>query len=189
MLILAAEKIATRVATHLGALKDNVRPHLRNPGGVFDQSMLLDKHVKSLTRTCFFHLRNIAKLWSIISHSELEMSVHAFISSRLDYCNSLFTCLNKTSIDKLQLVHNAAARLLTRSKKSCHITPILASLHWLPVHYRIHFKVLTFTFRAIHGQAPTYITELIHPYTSTRSLRSADQHLLDPLKTKFKKKG
>ena len=117
------------------------------------------------------------------------MSVHAFISSRLDYCNSLFTCLNKTSIDKLQLVHNAAARLLTRSKKSCHITPILASLHWLPVHYRIHFKVLTFTFRAIHGQAPIYITELIHPYTSTRSLRSADQHLLDPPKTNLKTKG
>ena len=111
------------------------------------------------------------------------------ISSRLDYCNSLFTCLNKTSIDKLQLVHNAAARLLTRSKKSCHITPILASLHWLPVHYRIHFKVLTFTFRAIHGQAPTYITELIHPYTSSRSLRSADQHLLDPPKTRLKTKG
>ena len=103
--------------------------------------------------------------------------------------NSLFTCLNKSSIDKLQLVHNAAARLLTRSKKSCHITPILASLHWLPIQYRIHFKVLTFTFKALHGQAPAYITELIHPYTNNRSLRSADQHLLVVPRTKLKTKG
>ena len=156
---------------------------------VFDQSMHLDNHVKSLTRTCFFHLRNIAKLRSIISHSELEMAVHAFISSRLDYCNSIFTCLNKTSVDKLQMVHNAAARLLTRSKKSCHITPILASLHWLPVHYRIHFKVLTFTYRAIHGPAPTYISEMIRSPPTTRSLRSADKHLLDVPWTNLVTKG
>ena len=103
------------------------------------------------------------------------MSVDAFITSRLDYCNSLFTCLNKSSVDQLQLVQNAAARLLTRAKKSCHITPILASLHWLPVQLRIHFKVLVVTFR---GQAPAYISDLIRPHSSSRSLRSSDQELL-----------
>ena len=117
------------------------------------------------------------------------MSVHAFISSRLDYCKSLFTCLNKTSIDKLLLVHNAAARLLTRSRKSCQITPILASLHWLPVHHRIHFKVLTFAFRVIHGQALIYISEIIHPNPTTRSLRSTDQHLLEVPWTNLVTKG
>ena len=95
VMIVAAEKTATKVASFMGSLKENIRPHLRNLGVIFDQSMHLDNHVKSLTRTCFFHLRNIAKLRSIISHSELELSVHAFISSRLDCCNSLFTCLSK----------------------------------------------------------------------------------------------
>lgn len=181
--------MATRVVSHLGALKNYVRPHLKNLGVVFDQSLHLDKHVKSLTRTCFYHLRNIAKLRFIISRTELEMAVHAFISSRLDYCNSLFTCLNKSSINQLQTVHNAAARLLTRSKKSCHITPVLASLHWLPVHFRIQFKVLTVTFRALHGQAPPYISDLIFPYSSGRSLRSSDRHLLAVPRSRLKTKG
>ena len=76
-----------------------------------------------------------------------------------------------------------------RILQSCHITPILASLHWLPVQYRIHFKVLTFTFKALHGQAPAYITEIIHPYSNPRSLRSADQHLLVVPRTRLKTKG
>ena len=79
----------------------------------FDQSMSFEAHVKMLTKSCFFHLRNIAKLWSVVSRNEMEMLIHAFISSRLDYCNSLFTCLNKSSIQRLQTVQNAAARLLT----------------------------------------------------------------------------
>ena len=189
VLIVAADQTASKVASFMGSLQANIRPHIRNLGVIFDQSMHLDNHVKSLTRTCFYHLRNIAKLRSIISHSELELSIHAFISSRLDYCNSLFTCLNKTSINKLQLVQNAAARLLTRSKKSCHITPILVSLHWLPIQYRIHFKVLTLTFKALHNQAPAYITELIKPYCNTRPLRSADHHLLVVPRTKLKTRG
>lgn len=189
VLIIASDNIASRVANHMGSLTGNIRPFLRNLGVFFDQSMHLDKHVKSLTRSCFFHLRNIAKLRSIVSHAELEMSVHAFISSRLDYCNSLFTCLNKSSVDQLQLVQNAAARLLTRSKKSCHITPILASLHWLPVHLRIHFKVLVFTHRALHGLTPAYISDLLQPYSASRSLRSSDQVLLAVPRTRLKTKG
>lgn len=189
VLIIASDCVAARVADHMGSLKRNVRSDIRNLGVNFDQSMHLDKHVKSLTRSCFFHLRNIAKLRSIVSHTELEMSVHAFISSRLDYCNSLFTCLNKSSVDRLQLVQNAAARLLTRSKKSCHITPILASLHWLPVDFRIQYKVLVFTFKALHGLAPGYLCELILPYTTSRSLRSSDQGLLVEPRTRLKTKG
>ena len=97
--------------------------------------------------------------------------------------------MNKSSVDRLQIVQNAAARLLTKSKKSCHITPILASLHWLPVQYRIQFKVLTITYRARHGQTPTYISELIESHSTTRSLRSADQHLLAAPRTRLVTKG
>lgn len=137
-----------------------------------------DQHIKELTQTSFFHLRNIAKLRSIVSQPELEQIIHAFISSRLDYCNSLFTCLSKSSLDHLQLIQNAAARLLTRSSRTTHITPILSSLHWLPIKFRIHFKVLLFIYRAMHGQAPVYICDLLCPYITSRSLRSSDQGLL-----------
>ena len=117
------------------------------------------------------------------------MIIHAFISSRLDYCNSLFTCLSKASTDRLQLIQNAAARLLTRSSRRCHITPVLASLHWLPVVFRVCFKVLVLTYRALHGQAPAYITDLLEWYEPSRTLRSANQGLLTIPHTNYVTKG
>ena len=94
-----------------------------------------------------------------------------------------------SSLDCLQMVQNAAARLLTRSSRTTHITPILSSLHWLPIRFRIHFKVLVFTYRALHGQAPEYISDLIHPYIASRSLRSSDQDLLAVSCSQLKTKG
>ena len=80
--------------------------------------------------------------------------IHAFVSSRLDYCNSLLYGLPQVQIDKIQRVQNAAARLIFEQPKFCHITPVLSQLHWLPIKYRIEFKILLMTFKAIHGMAP-----------------------------------
>jgi len=100
VLIIASDSIAPTVAKSIGSLSSAVRSNLRNLGVTFDQAMHFDQHVKSLTRTCFFHLRNIAKLRSVVSLAQLEMIIHAFISSRLDYCNSIFTCLSKSSLNR-----------------------------------------------------------------------------------------
>ncbi len=82
------------------------------------------------------------KLRPVVSTVELEMIIHAFISSRLDYCNSLFTCLSNSTLKRLQVVQNSAAKLLTKSSKRSHVTPILISLHWLPVKFRINLKII-----------------------------------------------
>ncbi|CAJ1068890.1 uncharacterized protein LOC121950173%2C partial [Xyrichtys novacula] len=68
-------------------------------------------------------------------------------------------------------------------------TPILASLHWLPVHFRVHFKILLFVFKSLNGLAPSYLSELLHPYTSAQCLRSADQLLLEVPRSKLRLKG
>ena len=73
---------------------------------------------------------------------------------------------------------NTAARILTRTPKNYHITPVLASLHWLPVKARADFKVLLLTYKALHGLAPTYLSDLVLPYIPTRTLRSQDAGLL-----------
>ena len=73
---------------------------------------------------------------------------------------------------------NTAARSFTETKKSDHITPVLASLHWLPVKARADFKVLLLTYKALHGLAPTYLSDLILPYIPTHTLRSQDAGLL-----------
>uniref|UniRef100_A0A8C6LQD5 Reverse transcriptase domain-containing protein n=1 Tax=Nothobranchius furzeri TaxID=105023 RepID=A0A8C6LQD5_NOTFU len=151
---------------------------VRNLGVIFDQDMSFKSQVKQVCRISFFHLRNIAKIRSILSRSDAEKLVHAFITSRLDYCNSLLSGSPQNVVKSLQLVQNAAARVLMRIKKRDHISPVLASLHWLPVKFRIDFKILLLTYKALNNQAPSYISDLIVPYVPNRALRSQTAGLL-----------
>ena len=77
----------------------------------------------------------------------------------------------------------------TRSNRRSHITPLLISLHWLPVAYRIQFKILTLTYRALHGQALVYVADLLQPYLSARSLRSNKLNILSDPHTRLKTRG
>ena len=144
---------------------------VKNLGVTFDQDMSFHSHIKQTSKIAFFHLRNIAKVRRILSQSDAEKLVHAFVTSRLDYCNSILAGCPSTSLNSLQLVQNAAARVLTGARRSDHITPSLASLHWLPVKYRIEFKILLLTYKAYHGLAPQYLEELIEPRSTARPVR------------------
>ena len=124
------------------------------------------------------HLRNINRIKSFLSTHNLKTIVNALIYSRLDYCNALYAGLNQSLIHRLQLVQNAAARLITGTRRSDHITPVLAELHWLPVSFRIDFKILLLTFKALNGLAPSYLCDMVKPYVPTRTLRSAGRGLL-----------
>jgi len=116
---------------------------------------------------------------------DAEKLVHAFISSRLDYCNGLFTGIPGKYMQKLQYIKNSAARVLMRVQKYEHITPILYSLHWLPVPFRIDYKILLLTHKCLNGHAPPYLQELVTPQSSTRTLRSAGSLLLRAPRTKL----
>ncbi len=90
----------------------------------------------------------------------------------MDYCNALLGGCPASSINKLQVVQHAAARFLTRSRKYDHSTPILQSLHWLSIKFRISYKILLLAYKALNDLAPVYLTSLLSRYNPTRSLRS-----------------
>ena len=132
-----------------------------NLGSWFDAQMNLNTHVTKCCQAAFFHLFNISCIRKFLTHETVQILVNAFVTSRLDYCNSLLYGLPATQLNKLQRVQNAAARLICNIARFDHISPILFELHWLPIKYRINVKILLITYKALHGLAPNYITELI----------------------------
>src|SRR5208282_2814400 len=107
------------------------------------------------------------------------MLTHAFVTSRLDYYNSLLQGVSKSLIARLQHVFNSAARIVSRTKMCNHIIPVLKSLHWLPVLQHCAFKTALLMFKAIHGQAPSYLSDLINYHFPTHDLRFINDILLD----------
>ncbi len=150
---------------------------VKNQGVVLDSNLSFENHISHVTQTAFFHLRNIAKLRNMLPVSNAEKLVHAFMTSRLDYCNALLGGCPASSIKKLQIVQTSASRVLTRSRKYDHITPILQSLNWLPIKFHISYKILLFAHKALNGLAPAYLTSLLSHYNPTRSLRSQNSGL------------
>ena len=159
---------------------------VRNLGAWFDNKLSMSTHVTKICNATFYHLHNIRRIKKYLSRDSLLTLIHAFITSRLDYCNGLLYGLPNSQIVKLQRVQNAAARLVLSLSKYSHISPALYQLHWLPVQHRVHFKILILTFKAIHGLAPKYIIELINiKPRSIYNLRSNQSLLLDPPKGKM----
>ena len=189
VIIINPSKFKKPLFTDLGSLTSSLKPSVRNLGVIFDSELCFIKQISSVVKNSFYQLRIISKIKHSLSYHNLEIVIHDFITSWLDYCNSLYLGLPQSLISRLQIVQNAAARLLTGSKKWEHITPVLASLHWLPAQQRIIFKTVLMVFKAINGQAPSYISDLLHPHSAPRSLRSSKKGLLHipQLKTQTKR--
>ena len=140
--------------------------------------MSLVPHVTTICKTSCFHLRAVHKIRQFLDKDSTILLLHAFVISRLDYCNSLLFGLPDYVINRLQLIQNSAARLVFCTRKHDHVTPLLINLHWLKIQYRIQFKILLMTFKVLCGEAPSYLCDLITPYVPTRTLRSQNKLLL-----------
>uniref|UniRef100_A0AAR2KBY1 Reverse transcriptase domain-containing protein n=1 Tax=Pygocentrus nattereri TaxID=42514 RepID=A0AAR2KBY1_PYGNA len=170
VLVIGSDSQKNDVQTYLNQMNLKAKQCVKNLGVTFDNELSFKSHIMTTCKTAYFHLRNIAKVRDMLSPADSEKLVHAFITSRLDYCNAVLSALPKSSISHLQRVQNAAARVLTRRRKRDHITPALHSLHWLPVSFRIDFKVLVMVFKCLHGLAPLYLSEMMVRYVPVRSL-------------------
>ena len=85
----------------------------------------------------------------------------ALVHNDLDYCNSLLACLPKCLTRKFQLVQNTAARVLSGTARYEHVTPVLRHLHWLPIEFRIKYKIRLLTFKGMHGFGPPYLSDML----------------------------
>ena len=151
----------------------------RNIGVMFDKHMTMSEHIQKVARAASSAIWKIGKICHLLDQGSRERLVHAFVSSRLDYCNSLLYGVPDTELMKLQRIQNTAARLVTKSKKNDSISSILNDLHWLPVRKRIEFKIQLLTYKSLNNAGPEYLSDLLEEYEPPRTLRSTGRGDLD----------
>jgi len=153
---------------------------------MFDQCINMYEHVTSICRAAYYHLKNIHRLKAFLTQETLVTLLYTFVTSRIDYCNSLLYVISDCYINRLQRIQNSASGRVTNPRKYDHITPILQKLHWLPVRHRIHFKILLITYTSFTDMAEEYLCELLSIKKSSRKLKSSSQILLQVQMSRLK---
>ena len=152
---------------------------VKNLGVVQDSCLTMEQQISSITRSCYHQIRTISRIRSYINKDTCKMLVSALVTSRLDYANTLLYGIPHFLSSRLQRLQNCAAPLVTLTPRRAHITPVLKELHWLPADYRPRYKVLLLTYKVLHGQAPSYLSDMLTVYQPTRTLRSSNRSLLE----------
>jgi hypothetical protein len=140
---------------------------VRDLGVWLDSELSMTPHIKKVVASCFYQLRRLKHIRRVLGQQVTANLVTAFISSKLDYCNSLLAGLPETTIAQLQRVQNAAVRLVARLRPHDHVTLARRSLHWLPVKYRITYKLCVLMHQVHVGRSPTYLSKIV---TATSNL-------------------
>ena len=151
---------------------------LKNLGVTIDENLSFREHIKNIAKSTFISLQNLKPIRNHFSKQSFEVIIHAFITSKLDYCNSLFSGLPSSTIRPLQLIQNYAARLILRRSRFSRATPLLYELHWLPIRYRIDFKILLLTYKSQNLLAPKYLSDLLKPANRLNSLRNSNDNTI-----------
>ena len=133
---------------------------IRNLGAYLDKNLSMKTHVDAKCMVAFHQLYSLRRIRKYLSQQATQSLIHAFIFSHIDYCNGLLNGVSKDLINKLQRIQNMVARLVYKLPKFSHVTPLIIDLHWLSVEYHVRYKILLFTYKAIHQLAPHHINEL-----------------------------
>ena len=155
--------------------------NVRNLGTRFDNHLGMKTAINKSCQSGLYHLHNMGRMKSFLSFEHRKSIVQAIVMSRIDYCNSLLYGVAATNLSKLQRVQNATVRLVCSLPRHEHVKSSFIRLHWLPIKFRINFKIAMLCFKCIHGHAPNYLKSMVViNTTSTYNLRSSTSiHLED----------
>ncbi len=140
----------------------------KNLGIIFDKEMTMHEHVNYICKRGFYHVKDLFSLRKFLDEKDTNTAAHAFVTSILDYGNSLLYGISGYLIDKLQVLQNAAVRAVKKKRKLDHISEDRMSINWLPVEARIKFKYLLTAWKCMNNKAPEYLKELLVRRNDTR---------------------
>ena len=146
----------------IGNAQITFKQSVKNLGFTLDCHLTMNAHVTNIARTCYFELRRLASIRRFLTSTATATLVSAFVSSRIDYCNSLLFGSTHYVTSHLQRIQNYAARAISRLPKSSSITTHLKSLHWLPVKVRSNYKIACLCYHCHSSTAPSYVADMLH---------------------------
>jgi hypothetical protein len=162
----------------------------RNLGVIMSSNFSAEPQVNSVVQTAYYHLRRLRYIRDRVPSSSFVTLMHSFVTNRIDLCNSLYHKIPIKLSNKLQLVQNAAAKIVLKRRKYDSASEALQHLHWLPVEKRIEFKVLVLAYKIYSNTAPQYLTHVIKHRNAARATRSTALSLLESnFKPKLKSCG
>ena len=160
--------------THILSQSVTPAPQFQISELTLTKASIFKQHISKTCRCCFYHVRDLRRIRRFLSLSVAKTIAAALVSSRLDYCNSLLYNTANKDIARLQRVQNC----LASSPRFSSSVPRLKSLHWLPVHYRIIFKICTISYQALASKQPIYLNSMLTPARNSRELRSTSSNPL-----------
>ena len=155
---------------------------VKSLGVLLDRKLTMVPEINHKCSQAYYHLRNMGRIRRCLDEKRRILLVQSLVLSKLDYCNSLLANVPGYLIKKLQRVMNAGIRFIYDIRKRQHVTPYLKMAHFLPVIYRIKFKLCLLVFKSINGLAPTYLSEIMNFHTP--ALRGGRDELLLDIPTK-----
>ena len=123
----------------------------RNLGVIFDKNFTFRSHISVVCNSYFYHMRDLRRIRRHLDLDSAKLLATALVSSRLDYCNALLYGVAYIYLTRLHRVQNQRTRLVTKSPPFTRSIPLLRSLHWLPVKFRILFKINLLTYKTLRG--------------------------------------
>ena len=151
---------------------------VKDLGVLLDSKLTMVDNIQSLTRKAYCALANIGKIRRDLIRPAAETLVNACVTSVMDYANSTSLGVPQVHTNSLQRLQNMAARIICRCGPRDHVTPLRKELHCLPIEARPVFKILCYTYKAIHGNLPDYMCDLVIVYNPKRcGLRSGNSSI------------
>ena len=160
------------------SVETNPAKSARNLGVLFDKNFTFHSHISVVCNSCFYHMRDLLCIRRHLDLDSAKLLATALMSSRLDYCNLHLYGIADIGLTRLQCVQNQLARLVTKSPPFTRTIPLFRSLHWLPVRFRIVFKINLLTYKTLHEKQPVSLHSMLAASIPSRSLRSNNDNNL-----------
>ena len=147
---------------------------VKNLGVKLDSCLDMSKQVSDTIRVCYYHIKDLRRVRRHLTSVAITLC-NALVGSKIDYCNSLYYGITNKQMQRLQGIQNTLCRIVTRTHCFSSVTGPLMSLHWLPVKYRVQFKVCLMTYKVYKNKYPAYLEDCVQPYRSIYNTRHSER--------------